>query len=164
MLINNIIFLFFFSGVSAVDRHDIRCRHDYIAFDVGHLECLQNSPLVKNVTTIFQQIAMMKKSCPDCKRSLLETSKLTHLLGRNTLALGIKSHDFGGFTVSMLFKNEPFLFDLWLYPTDKDEFHLREIKIHKLSKKSTQQLLNYAQDPQFSKFWTTSWATQKEGP
>ena len=148
-----IFFIFSLAYATPVENGERLCHYNYIAFDTHHLECLQNSSVVKNSRKIFRQIESQQKSCPTCKRSLLESEKWIHLTRKSTLTLGIKSHDFGGLTVSMLFKDEPFLFDLWFYPIGNKEFQLREIKVHKLSKKSTQQLLNYAQEPKFEKFW-----------
>ena len=127
--------------------------HDYFAFDKEHLACLKQHIAVKSIEKNLNKLKLLKKTCPDCNDPFPDASDFLRLADKNYLALSIKKQPFGGYNVFVLFKNEPQAYRLWLYPIDDGEFQLREIKIREFSKKVTRQMLVYAKERQYSKYW-----------
>lgn len=116
------------SGVSFGEN--IKCRSCLVDFDEQHLGCLKRHVATKSIGKIYPS--------------------------RRYIVIGIKEQPFGGFSILVLFENEPYAHQLWLYPIDTEEFQLRNIEIQKFSKKFTRQMLEDAKEPKFAKYWTSA--------
>lgn len=140
-------------ATSLVFGKDPECRFRYFAFDQDHLDCLKNSEPVKSIRKNFLELLSNKKDCPQCEdpRGL---SKFVHLFAKEFLAIEIREQGFGGLTVAVLFKGEPRVYHLWLYPIEAGNYQVRDITPTTLDKKATQQMLEYASEVQYSKYWT----------
>lgn len=65
----------------------------------------------------------------------------------------MQKNAFGGYSVFVLFENEPSLFQLWLYPTDNEIYQLREIEVENLSKREISKMLQYSRESKYLKYW-----------
>ena len=129
------------------------CRFRLVDFNKQHLACLKQHVAIRSIEKNLSRLKALKKDCPDCKDPFFHASNFLDLAGRRYLAIGVMEQPFGGFSVLVLFENEPYAHQLLLYPTDTGEFQLRDVKIQKFSKKFKQKMLKDAKDPRFAKYW-----------
>lgn len=128
------------------------CQMGYIAFDIRHMECLNKTIAVRSIEKNFQE-SLDSKICSDCAGLFPNASKFVHLYKKKYMVLGVQQNDFGGDVVFIVVENEPYLFQLWLYPIEDDFYQLRTIFVENLSKKTTAQMLKYSKESQYSKYW-----------
>ena len=131
-----------------------KCHSRLVDFNKKHLACLKQHIATMNIGKNLSQLRALKKNCQDCKDPFPYASNFLDLADRRYLAIGIMEQPFGGFSILVLFENEPYAHQLWLYPIDAWEFQLRDVEIQKFSKKFTQQMLKDAKEPRFAKYWT----------
>jgi len=144
-------FLILFAQHSAAGAQS--CRLNYLAFDTEHQECLKNNIAVKSIATNLKEIASTKRTCPKCVEAFPDASSFSHLLGRGYLALAMEQNGFGGYTISVVFRNDPRVFRLWLYPIESETFQIRNMSIDKFSKKDTLLTGQYAKESKYAKYW-----------
>lgn len=132
------------------------CQFYLVDFNKQHLACLKQHIATKSIGKNLSQLRELKKTCPDCKSPSFQTADFFDLAGKKYLAMGIKEQPLGGFSILVLFENEPHVRQLWLYPIETSKFQLRDVKIIKFSKKFTRQILKDSKDPKYVKYWQNS--------
>jgi len=128
-----------------------QCRLNYFAFDAAHQSCLVRTPEVRSIRRILQKVSEAK--CSKCREAFPDEKKYSGLIERPYLALRMEHNDFGGNTVSVIFKDDPRIFRLWLYPIELDEYQIRAMLPEQLSEQATMQMLKYAKEQKYAKYW-----------
>lgn len=146
-----VCFLVLFTQPVAAGRQS--CRLNYLAFDTEHLQCLKNNIAVKSIAVNLKEIAATKRTCPKCVEAFPGASSFSHLLVRGYLALAMEQNGFGGYTISVVFQNDPHIFRLWLYPIESETFQIRNMSVDKFSKKDTKLTGQYAKESKYAKYW-----------
>ncbi len=150
------LFLFLSSILNAKSNINEVCFFNYIEFEVLHLNCLKNSPAIKSIKSNFLRFYDLKKTCSECVDMFPEASTYSYLYKRDYLALAMGEHDFGGYFAFIIFKNDPLIYDVWLYEIDKGFFQIREFKPEEPHIKIRNKMQELAQDLKFSKYWTNA--------
>lgn len=129
------------------------CQFDYFAFDTEHQACLKQHPAVISIEDNLNRLKSLKKSCKRCAEPFVGASQHLDLCGKNYLALNIEEHPFGGYYIDALVKGKSHAYRFWVYPIETNEFQLRAISILEFSKKFNRQMLEYAKERKYAKYW-----------
>jgi hypothetical protein len=120
----NLFFGLLFSNAWCSTLH---CNVNLIDSSDKHLICLQTNNITKSVNKTFVDYKVLRKNCINCSEPFVNAAKYFHLFEKEYLALAISPQDFGGYNLYIIFRDEPLMYKLWFYQTDKGIFQLRAL-------------------------------------
>ena len=156
IFILNWITFFSFTQASFAFGKASTCRFHYFAFDVDHLACLQQMAAVKSIGENFQRVDALKRTCQECRDLFPESSNFIGKFHSDYLPIAVDRQEFGGNVVKVIFRNDPLIYRLWLYPVEGDHFQLRSVTSEKIAPLPAKQMLEYANEELFAKFWVNA--------